>query len=60
MITIRRTPRPRASRETVSTHLYKIFTKLGITSRAALRDALEGLTPEEEQATEQPDDIKED
>jgi hypothetical protein len=28
------------AQETVSTHLYRIFPKLGITSRAALRDAL--------------------
>ena len=32
------------SRRTVSTHLYQIFPKLGISSRAALRDALEGYT----------------
>lgn len=30
------------SARTVSAHLYRIFPKLGITSRAALRDALEG------------------
>ena len=30
------------SPRTVSSHLYRIFPKLGITSRAALRDALEG------------------
>lgn len=29
------------SSRTVSAHLYRIFPKLGITSRAALRDALE-------------------
>ena len=28
------------SPRTVSTHLYRIFPKLGITTRAALRDAL--------------------
>jgi DNA-binding NarL/FixJ family response regulator len=28
------------SPRTVSTHLYKIFPKLGITTRAALRDAI--------------------
>ncbi|MFI7134348.1 AAA family ATPase [Nonomuraea sp. NPDC050153] len=34
------------SSRTVSAHLYRIFPKLGITSRAALRDALEGVTPD--------------
>jgi DNA-binding CsgD family transcriptional regulator len=34
------------SPRTVSTHLYQVFPKLGITSRAALRDAL-GDTPQE-------------
>ena len=31
------------SHRTVGTHLYRIFPKLGITTRAALRDALAGL-----------------
>ena len=31
------------SHRTVGTHLYKLFPKLGISSRAALRDALEAL-----------------
>jgi DNA-binding CsgD family transcriptional regulator len=30
------------SHRTVSSHLYRVFPKLGITSRAQLRDALEG------------------
>jgi DNA-binding CsgD family transcriptional regulator len=34
------------SPRTVSSHLYRVFPKLGITSRAGLRDALEALPPE--------------
>ncbi|MBP2337466.1 DNA-binding CsgD family transcriptional regulator [Saccharothrix coeruleofusca] len=34
------------SPRTVSSHLYRVFPKLGITSRAALRDALDALAPE--------------
>ena len=30
------------SPRTVSTHLYRLFPKLGVTTRAALRDALTG------------------
>jgi DNA-binding NarL/FixJ family response regulator len=33
------------SARTVGNHLYQIFPKLGVTSRAALRDALSGHTP---------------
>jgi DNA-binding NarL/FixJ family response regulator len=33
------------SPRTVGAHLYRIFPKLGITSRSALRDALDGLEP---------------
>ncbi|MGC9382316.1 ATP-binding protein [Streptomyces sp. MH13] len=34
------------SPRTVSSHLYRVFPKLGITSRAELRDALDALPPE--------------
>ncbi|KAF4406578.1 AAA family ATPase [Streptomyces lycii] len=34
------------SPRTVSSHLYRVFPKLGITSRGGLRDALEALPPE--------------
>lgn len=37
------------SPRTVGAHLYRIFPKLGITSRAALRDALDRLPPAETQ-----------
>jgi DNA-binding CsgD family transcriptional regulator len=33
------------SHRTVGAHLYQIFPKLGITTRAALRDALASLPP---------------
>ncbi|WP_369185859.1 AAA family ATPase [Streptomyces sp. Y1] len=35
------------SPRTVSSHLYRVFPKLGVTTRAALRDALSGLPPAE-------------
>ncbi|MGP4091874.1 response regulator transcription factor, partial [Streptomyces sp. KR55] len=35
------------SPRTVSSHLYRVFPKLGITSRAALRDALGKLEGEQ-------------
>ncbi len=34
------------SSRTVATHLHQLFPKLGVTTRAALRDALAGLPPE--------------
>jgi DNA-binding CsgD family transcriptional regulator len=34
------------SPRTVSSHLYRVFPKLGITSRAALREALDALMPD--------------
>jgi DNA-binding CsgD family transcriptional regulator len=35
------------SHRTVGAHLHRLFPKLGITSRAALRDALETITPDD-------------
>jgi ATP/maltotriose-dependent transcriptional regulator MalT len=35
------------SHRTVGGHLHRLFPKLGITSRAALRDALAALPPEQ-------------
>jgi DNA-binding CsgD family transcriptional regulator len=34
------------SPRTVAAHLHQLFPKLGVTTRAALRDALDGLPPE--------------
>jgi DNA-binding NarL/FixJ family response regulator len=33
------------SPRTIATHLHQVFPKLGVTTRAALRDALAGLPP---------------
>jgi ATP/maltotriose-dependent transcriptional regulator MalT len=38
------------SPRTIGAHLHRIFPKLGITSRAALRDALDTITPDENHA----------
>jgi hypothetical protein len=35
------------SHRTVGAHLHRAFPKLGITSRAALRDALDTITPDD-------------
>ena len=40
----------RAGFGTVADHLYQIFPKLGIATRAALRDALSAMTPEQQHA----------
>jgi DNA-binding CsgD family transcriptional regulator len=42
------------SPRTIGAHLYRIFPKLGITSRAALRDALDRLPQQEHEPTELP------
>jgi DNA-binding CsgD family transcriptional regulator len=42
------------SHRTVGGHLHRIFPKLGITSRAALRHALETITPDENDQAPQP------
>jgi DNA-binding CsgD family transcriptional regulator len=42
------------SHRTVGAHLHRLFPKLGITSRAALRDALDTITPEESDHAPQP------
>ncbi|MFD0580133.1 AAA family ATPase [Dactylosporangium darangshiense] len=48
------------SHRTVGAHLHRIFPKLGITSRAALRDALETVTPDENDQAPQPTSPSED
>jgi len=48
------------SHRTVGAHLHRIFPKLGITSRAALRDALETITPDENDQAPQPASSTED
>ncbi|NJC73747.1 AAA family ATPase [Planosporangium thailandense] len=48
------------SHRTVGAHLHRIFPKLGITSRAALRDALETITPDENDQAPQPASPNED
>jgi regulatory LuxR family protein len=47
------------SHRTVGTHLYQIFPKLGISSRAALRDALEGYTADDQLAQRGVTDVPE-
>jgi DNA-binding NarL/FixJ family response regulator len=36
------------SHRTVGAHLHRLYPKLGITSRAALRDALETISPDDD------------
>jgi DNA-binding NarL/FixJ family response regulator len=38
------------SHRTIGAHLYRIFPKLGVTSRAALRDALARVPPPNDSA----------
>jgi DNA-binding CsgD family transcriptional regulator len=42
------------SHRTVGSHLHRLFPKLGITSRAALRSALEAMAPDEHDQAAQP------
>jgi hypothetical protein len=42
------------SHRTVGAHLHRAFPKLGITSRAALRDALNTITPDDNDHAPQP------
>jgi DNA-binding CsgD family transcriptional regulator len=42
------------SHRTVGAHLHRAFPKLGITSRAALRDALDTITPDTDEHAPQP------
>ncbi|MGW1802451.1 helix-turn-helix transcriptional regulator, partial [Streptomyces sp. NPDC001984] len=42
------------SHRTVGSHLHRLFPKLGITSRAALRTALEAMAPDEHDQAAQP------
>ncbi|MFD0574948.1 helix-turn-helix transcriptional regulator [Dactylosporangium darangshiense] len=42
------------SHRTVGAHLHRLYPKLGITSRAALRDALDTITPDKNDQAPQP------
>ncbi|MGW3352478.1 ATP-binding protein [Nonomuraea rubra] len=44
------------SHRTISTHLYRIFPKLGISSRGQLRDALDGAVPQLDEAARPPEE----